>query len=132
MKDIAVYENPHRVRFLEVAPRFKNRPFAVNLQELSQSVRGIVPKRLHLRDTASFFMNQLPAENRNALLQTVGNLTKTCKKIRIGTTCSGTDICIPAMRAVLQHVNELQAGVDNLQIQQHSNIPTFQQPIQTF
>ena len=106
--EVSVYENPHRVRFLEVAPRFKNRPFAVTLQQLSQSVGGDVPKRLHLGDTAAFFVNQLLDGQRDALLKTVSTLAKTSCKIRVGTTCSGTDICIPAMKEVLKHVNSLQ------------------------
>ena len=102
--EINVYEESHCVRFLQVAPRFRNRPFAVPLKKLQEAAANDCPKNLHLGETARFFLGNLPSDDQNTLRQTVRSLASTTGKIRIGTTCSGTDIVVKVLEQTLAEI----------------------------
>lgn len=105
--EIDVFDSPHIVRFLDLAPRFKNRTFKCTKRQLSQCSSDAYPTEFCLKQTGRFFIDQMPDQIRNGLARTIGVLDK--KVIRIGTTCSGTDIIVTVLRQTVAMLNELQA-----------------------
>ena len=98
------------VRFLDVAPRYRNRTFVVQEQQLLGSkVPG--PKERNFFETGKFLASCVDSELSQLLWQTVSKMKENNVCLRIGTTCSGTDVCIPALKDLLTCFNEhLKAG----------------------
>lgn len=76
-----------------------NRPFTVRSTLLHQ----LAPQKADLQEIAAFFLNSLPAEQRDVIMKVGATLRGKC--IRVGTTCSGSDICIPCLRSVLDVIS---------------------------
>ena len=109
-KDVVAFK-PYVARFLDVAPRYRNRPFIVKDQELfAHSSCDSFPKKLDLDDTARYFWSLLDEKMQLALRTTFRAVAKIRNTIRIGTTCSGTDVCIPVIKACVAFFNSLEAG----------------------
>lgn len=111
-KDVAVYSEPFLARFLDIAPRFRNRTFNISRSQL-ELVEVEFPRARNFFESARFLVGQLSPDFRKVLLDRVVALAKRNSCIRIGTTCSGTDVCIPALLGVINFVNTLQAGFIN-------------------
>jgi hypothetical protein len=58
-----------------------------------------------LQDTGEYFISKLSTEDKNALEKTAQLLDG--KTISVGSTCSGTDICVPVVQATLSTLNHL-------------------------
>lgn len=106
---VDIYENPHVVRFLDMAPRFRNRPFMVSQSQLQCEALNKVPRKMDLVDTAEFFIGLLGEDRMKLLQQTVRHLSQKSAKIRVGTTCSGADICVKALQSTVNYLNSVQA-----------------------
>lgn len=104
------FETPHACKFLELAPRFRNRPFHMSKAELASTAPASIPRRLHLLDTGRFFVDLLSEERRQALDDLLRGLNK--QVIRVGTTCSGTDVCVKALKELVNTFNEMQDCMD--------------------
>ena len=107
--DLDLLEKPQLVRFLDVAPRFRNRTFTLKKDILFEK-QGVVPKIMRYDQTAAFFVRQLPREHKRKLADLIARMARGGARIRIGTTCSGTDICIPVLKQTLQCLLNWQAG----------------------
>ena len=64
------------------------------------------PKSADLGETAKFFLSKLPEPQRKAAFELGEKLSGGASEIRVGTTCSGTDICISVLRATLDHISQ--------------------------
>ena len=108
--DIEVYDQPLHLRFLTNSPKFRNRPFALTQQQVqNQSENLNYPSRLDLQETAQFFIGQLSDDLVQSLRSTVRALAAGSGKIRVGTTCSGTDIVVKVLEKTVQELNRLEA-----------------------
>lgn len=98
------------VQFLDVAPRYRNRTFVLQKHQLfSTGVPG--PAKQNFYETGKFLANRMSSELGQLLWQTVSRMKEKNVCLRIGTTCSGTDVCIPALRDLLAYFNDhLKAG----------------------
>lgn len=71
-----------------------------NYSHVSRSMLLQVPHEqapaMNLRATAEYFVNRLSASDRKSLARTMSLLDGKC--IRVGSTCSGTDMIIPVMK----------------------------------
>lgn len=105
---VEIFELPSLVRFLDVAPRFRNRPFVVKKRDLCAHRPDTAPKAMTLLETARFFFEYATEEMQNRLLQVLENLQN--QTIRIGTTCSGSDVCVTVLEKTVQFFNKLKAG----------------------
>lgn len=103
---VNVFDTPHTCKFLDVAPRFKNRPFYMAKETLAPATPKSIPKRLHLFDTGKFFVDSFSDEHKQALFALLRGLNK--QVIRVGTTCSGTDVCIKALQELVNVFNEME------------------------
>ena len=106
-KELDSFEKPHLVRFLDLAPRFRNRPFKIKREILASSRVGKHPSKLCLFETARFFFQQLPITEQEHLVRTLRHMNG--GTIRIGTTCSGTDICVAALIDICNFMNQSEA-----------------------
>ena len=107
LSDLAVYEVPQTFRFFEVAPRFHHKPFRMPAQVEVQTTQP--PSQMDLHHTAGFFLEQMGLDRFQVLEYHLGTLSKD-GAIRIGTTCSGTDVCIRVLEHTLRVLNAKQAG----------------------
>lgn len=108
LSEVMPFSDPHRVKFLDLAPRYKNRPFTLSASKLKAVAVSHTPEKPHLQDTAKFFLAQLSESNLEQCLRTVQGLHQ--KVIRIGTTCSGTDICVHVLKETVGTLCKLKAG----------------------
>lgn len=108
IKSISVFDSPSQIRFLDLAPRFKNRPFLMKRADLSLTHVNRGPKAMNLEETARFLYEHAPSEMREGILHVLESLRT--KTIRIGTTCSGIDICVNVLQDTEQYFNKLKAG----------------------
>lgn len=111
LEDVNKWEPERLARFVDVAPRYKNRPFVLPSATL-QAIQPVskIPIRQNLKDTARFFLNQFEEKHSSTLMQTVLNVASRTGKIRVGTTCSGTDICVRVLKETVDVLNKIQAG----------------------
>lgn len=83
--------------------RFRNRVFKVDVKQalatFSPEVQG--PTRLVLADTASYMFEHWSPERQQALLDILDSLKGA--PLRVGTTCSGSDVCISVLKQTLAH-----------------------------
>lgn len=94
---------------LRQTTRFKNRTFSLTPQMLQTSrIEG--PSSQCLMETARFFCEQLMSPNdRQALKFVARQLDNKC--IRVGSTCSGSDICITTLEKTIAFLNSTEVGV---------------------
>ena len=107
--DIVAYDVPFAARFLSIAPRFRNRPFVLTKSQLEES-EADAPTGMDFYETGKFLVNQLSMDMKEVLAQRIASLSNGRACIRVGTTCSGTDVCIPALKELVRFLNESQAG----------------------
>lgn len=89
---------------LEIPQRMRNRPFPVPIDELKARHLDY-PTSLSLKETGKFFLSCMKPDMIGALKHTVGALCCGKATVRIGTTCSGADICVRVVQqtfAILQ------------------------------
>ena len=114
VKDVEKYSSPHTPRMLDIAPRHRNRPFAVPVDVLQDVATENGPSTQSFQATAKYFCGQIQNTHDQHYRNIVGTLRQISMKsgrIRVGTTCSGSDICIPMLRQTLQHIKEEEARV---------------------
>ena len=107
---VDMFETPHTCKFLDMAPRFKNRPFYMSGEDLTSAVPDDIPRKLHLRDTGRFFVDLLSEERRQALFGLLRGLKN--QVLRVGTTCSGTDVAVQALKELVNVFNEMEDCMD--------------------
>ena len=94
-------DNPIRIRF--ASGKFRNRHFTCKKKNLYQ-VMDLPAPAPSLFETAQFFMKLLPPRYQERLARVAGVMNK--RILRVGTACSGSDICMVAIRALLQAMNK--------------------------
>ena len=85
-------------------PPFRGRSIWVSLSELKPHVETPIPG-MDLRETCEFFLNRLPTNDYEKLGDRLRALDG-CS-ISVGSTCSGTDICVGMMKATIAKLNEV-------------------------
>eukprot|EP00435_Cladocopium_sp_Y103_P049637 s531_g15.t1 len=86
-----------------VAQKFRNRHFHMNPQAFSDGMQIPVPKTCSLYSTAGFFIKLLSTTDYQQLKETAESLDG--YRLRVGTTCSGSDIGITALKSLLKEIN---------------------------
>ena len=93
--------------------KFRNRHFCMSRTALFESLRVVPPQELSLFHTSWFFLNMLSSSDRERLKATAEKLNG-CT-LKVGTTCSGTDISVTAMKSIIKMMNrEFQVGLYNV------------------
>lgn len=90
-----------------VDARFKNRLFKLDPSKFLQATPN-GPKSLDLKETAACMLNRLPSETWQVVSQQLQKLHG--RTLRVGTTCSGSDICISVIKQTLEYLEATQAG----------------------
>ena len=86
------------------ASLFRGRSSWVKLGELARYQDQDVPG-LDLQETCKFFVNRLSSQDRQKLGERLQSLDG-CEVV-IGSTCSGTDICVSIMQATMQKLSQM-------------------------
>ena len=94
-------DSPTCVRL--TSPKFRNRHFVCKRGILRAGLVASPPTKASLVHTAEFFIQLLPPSERKLLEATANALNG--RHVRVGSACSGSDICIVAMRALLRALN---------------------------
>lgn len=98
------FDNPILTGCMELPPRSRTRPFAVPIEKLKARKSALLtpfPATHHLQETAGYFMHCVGPTVSD---QIKGLLTSLCGEnctIRVGTTCSGTDVCVAVIKQTL-------------------------------
>lgn len=92
----------------EVRPMTKahNRTFRKSMSDF-RFAPAKPPESLSLLETARYFFEQVGEDYQGMLLQSLRPLSG--KTIRIGTTCSGSDICVSVLKDTIQYFNTTQS-----------------------
>lgn len=111
LDQIDVFETAQYLRFLDFQPKYRNRTFRLSERTLTEE--SLVPKsigdRLHLGETARFFIERLDRESLELLKKTVSDVGRgNSPEIRLGSTCSGTDICMTVWKETVKVFNSLE------------------------
>ena len=98
---VQVLPQPRNVKFL--GGKFRNRHFVCKADQLLSGIDIDMP-RPSLFSTSGFFLKLLP-------LKFYENVRKVAESwdghtFRMGTTCSGSDVCVTAARSLVQQINE--------------------------
>ena len=83
--------------------KFRNRHFCMPRTALFDSLRVDAPQELSLFHTSWFFLHMLSSSDRERLRSTAENLNG-CT-LKVGTTCSGTDISVTALKSIIKMMN---------------------------
>ena len=94
-------DNPIRIIF--ASGKFRNRHFTCKKKNLYQ-VMDLPAPAPSLFETAQFFMKLLPPRYQERLARVAGVMNK--RILKVGTACSGSDICMVAIRTLLQAMNK--------------------------
>ena len=97
----------HRLELSWVDAQFKNRVFKLDPSKFVK-VGGHGPQSLDLKETADYMVKRLPSAMWQVILQQFQKLHG--KTLRVGTTCSGSDICISVIKETLDYLKATQAG----------------------
>lgn len=89
-----------------VGQKHKNRTFKItaNIARFDD----VTPKDQNMFETAKFLLSNFSLEQQAAVKAWAQSLTNSC--IRVGTTCSGTDVCISVLKQTIQYINHIEAG----------------------
>ena len=101
ISDLVVNQPPGFVRV--TTQKFRNRHFYMDPAALDSGELA-VPKRCSLYSTADFFIRSLTSSDYTQLKETAMSLNG-CR-VRVGTTCSGSDIGIIALKSLLRAINK--------------------------
>ena len=102
LSDIQVLTNPMVVKL--TSQRYRNRHFFMEKSMLETSWSVDPPASMSLYSTSSFFIRLLSTADYSKLRETAHNLDG--YKLRVGTTCSGSDVGIIAIKSVLRAMNK--------------------------
>ena len=91
-----------KVRFTGNNGKHRNRHFLCPMSSLLSGL-DIPPPRPSLNSTCSFFMKLLSPKDYQRLQSTALELDGVT--VRLGTACSGSDICVVAVQSVLRMLN---------------------------
>ena len=83
---------------------FRGRSMWVRMSELKPLESKPMPG-LDLQETCEYFINRLSSTDRTRLQECVQKLDG--KVIRVGSTCSGTDICVNIVKATFKKLSEM-------------------------
>jgi hypothetical protein len=93
--------------------KHRNRHFFMEKTQLDHGTQVGLPKMMSLYSTSNFFMQLLSKKDYSRLKETA--LTLNGYKVRVGTTCSGSDIGVVAVKSIIKEMNrEFQARVESL------------------
>ena len=92
---------PSQVRLTK--QKFRNRHFYMPLSQLKAGITIPPPAELSLYSTSEFFLRLLSPDQYKLLRKTAFNLHG--RKLRVGTTCSGSDIGVTAIKSILKKIN---------------------------
>ena len=98
---VNVLSTPTNVRF--TTNKFRPKHFYCSKADLADGILWQVP-RPSLYETPKFFMKLLSSKRYNCLAATAKALDK--KSLRVGTACSGTDICVVGIKALISQINK--------------------------
>lgn len=104
IKAVNVFDEQSQISF--VSQKYKNRLFTMPKASLCHHALS-PPANLNLKDTCSYFLNMCTPEQRRAISAQVQRLSDV--SIRVGTTCSGSDIGITVLRQTISHLNAVEA-----------------------
>ena len=90
-----------------VGQRHKNRTFKIT-GNIARFQLDATPKEQTLSETAKFILSNFTVEQQEAVKAWAASMNNGC--IRVGTTCSGTDICIAVLKQTVAYINEVEAG----------------------
>lgn len=97
--EVSAFANPSTVMLSTKIPG--NRPFQVPLHRLRYTVPP--PTRADLSDTCRFFLQSMTPSDRDTVMRLGDSLRG--KSVPVGTTCSGSDICISVLRRILDTIS---------------------------
>ena len=114
IRDVAAYDEPATLRYFCEQPSQKSKMFFLKRSQLCDCRKHVakIPASMTFLETADWFVNQLPDEMQASVAQTVYALAKTNSCIRIGTTCSGTDVCVAVLRDTVEWLNRWKVGLE--------------------
>ena len=98
---VKALRQPSAVRF--TTTRHRNRHFSCLKSQLNQGIMGLTMPRPSLFSTSTWFINLLPTEHYRHLREVATELDGT--ELRIGTACSGIDVCVDAIRGLIDGIN---------------------------
>lgn len=101
LSNLEFLNDPYPVRL--TCQKFRNRHFTMDSKSLELGQPSMAPEAMSLFYTSHFFINLLSRKDCNKL-KDVAQALNGCV-IRVGTTCSGSDIGITAIRSVLKALN---------------------------
>lgn len=132
LKDLVAFDEP--ILYTDGAVKFKNRTFQLSNSFASLgSAKG--PKHQTLGDVAAYFFELMSEASRAKLEEGARAADQRC--IRVGTTCSGSDVCVSVLRECVAFLNkqfntdirvehifscELDSRKRNLILEQHSDV----------
>lgn len=86
------------------APNLRGRSFWTNLEELPFHYAVLLPGP-NLAETCKYFVRRLPEHELGVLKERLHKLDG--QTISIGSTCSGSDICVCIMKSTMQKLSEM-------------------------
>ena len=98
---VQAWDEPKPIRFLQA--KYRNRHFQVPKRQLMQGSAGMETPRPSLYATSAWFVRLLSISQYQHLKRVALELDGT--DLRIGTTCSGSDICIVAIHGLMEAIN---------------------------
>ena len=102
MDEVSVLDVSSSVAWVDQS--YKNRTFTLPVSRLN-ATEATHPTSLDLRETCEYFVDLCPDVFTKRIVDTLKNLHG--GRIRVGTTCSGSDICITVLRQTLQKLTAL-------------------------
>ena len=115
VSELVEIDNPVQVRF--PSGKFKPRHFFCSREQLGQGFTIDVPPP-SLFETPNFFLSLLSPQRRDHLEGIARTLHG--RTLRVGTACSGTDICLVALKGLISMMNKVFNA-----FRQHSAIHTY-------
>ena len=102
LSDVIVFPSEAPLYF--AGPKFRNRTTLIR-QDMLRAKMVTQPKEQTLRESARYFLELMPDDLKTSL----GNAMRIAngKTIRIGTSCSGIDVCITVFRETISFLNQM-------------------------
>lgn len=88
--------------------KFKNRTFNITPSMVQPDGAQQGPERQCLKETAKFFFNLMDGEHQRSLCFLFKAIDQ--RTLRVGSTCSGSDICITVLQKTVDFMNALQVA----------------------